>query len=123
MRTTIAPTLLLKDGKAFATLGTPGGSRILTTMTLLIQNLIDYKMGIQAAIESPRFFPDAQTLMYEPRLPEETVTALTRMGYTMRPGREFDMTFGGAQGIVIDPKTKKRIGGADPRRDGAVIGY
>jgi gamma-glutamyltranspeptidase / glutathione hydrolase len=123
MRTTIAPTLLLKDGKAFATLGTPGGSRILTTMTLLIQNLIDYKMGIQEAIEPPRFFPDAQTLMYEPRLPEETVTALTGMGYTMRPGREFDMTFGGAQGIVIDPKTKKRIGGADPRRDGAVIGY
>jgi gamma-glutamyltranspeptidase/glutathione hydrolase len=36
---------------------------------------------------------------------------------------EFDLSFGGAQGIVIDPKTSMRIGGADPRRDGAVVGY
>jgi gamma-glutamyltranspeptidase/glutathione hydrolase len=36
---------------------------------------------------------------------------------------EFDLFFGGAQGIIIDAKTGKRIGGADPRRDGAVVGY
>ena len=34
-----------------------------------------------------------------------------------------DLFFGGAQGIVIDPKSGARIGGADPRRDGAVVGY
>jgi gamma-glutamyltranspeptidase/glutathione hydrolase len=45
------------------------------------------------------------------------------MGYTVKPTKAFDLFFGGAQGIVIDPKTGRRIGGADPRRDGAVVGY
>jgi gamma-glutamyltranspeptidase/glutathione hydrolase len=123
MRTTIAPTLVVKDGRAFATLGTPGAARILTTMPLLISNLIDYKMGIQEAIERPRFFPGDKELSIEPRLPAETVAALSKLGYTLKPMGEFDLFFGGAQGILIDPKTGLRIGGADPRRDGAVVGY
>lgn len=128
MRTTIAPTIIVRNGKAFATLGTPGAARIISTMTLLVSNLIDYKMGIQEAIEAPRFFArDAAgqeaALDIEPRLPQETQAALTKMGYTLRPQKEFDLFFGGAQGILVDPATGKRIGGADPRRDGAVIGY
>jgi gamma-glutamyltranspeptidase/glutathione hydrolase len=123
MRTTISPTILIRKGKAFATIGTPGAARILTTMTLLISNLVDYKMGIQEAIEMPRFFPSGKDLMVEPRLPEETVAALVKMGYTIEPRGEFDLFFGGAQGIIIDPKTGMRVGGADPRRDGAVVGY
>ncbi len=123
MRTTISPTILIRKGKAFATIGTPGATRILTTMPLLISNLIDYKMGIQEAIETPRFFPSDKKLIIEPRLPEETVAALVKMGYTIEPGGEFDLFFGGAQGIIIDPKTRLRVGGADPRRDGAVVGY
>jgi gamma-glutamyltranspeptidase/glutathione hydrolase len=123
MRTTISPTILVKKGKAFATIGTPGAARILTTMPLVISNLIDYKMGIQEAIEMPRFFPSNKDLAIEPRLPDETVAALVKMGYNVEPLGEFDLFFGGAQGIVIDPKTRIRIGGADPRRDGAVVGY
>jgi gamma-glutamyltranspeptidase/glutathione hydrolase len=123
MRTTIAPTILIKGRKPFAAIGTPGAARILTTMPLLISNLIDYRMGIQEAIEMPRFFPSDKDLTYEPRLPEETVAALENMGYTLKKLEPFDLFFGGAQGIIINPKTKKRIGGADPRRDGAVVGY
>jgi gamma-glutamyltranspeptidase/glutathione hydrolase len=123
MRTQIAPTLLLKDGRAFATLGTPGAGRIPTTTMLLIQNLVDYKMGIQEAIEAPRFFPEDKVLRIEPRFPEATLAALKQLGYTIKPDGAYDLFFGGAQGIVIDPKTNRRIGGADPRRDGAVIGY
>jgi len=129
MRTTIAPTIAIKDGKAFATIGTPGAARIISTMTLLLSNLIDFKMGIQEAIEAPRFFirdaagPEANPIDVETRLPAETVAALTNMGYTVKPTKAFDLFFGGAQGIVIDPKTGRRIGGADPRRDGAVVGY
>ena len=123
MRTTISPTIVVKDGKAFAVLGTPGAGRILTTTPLLLSNLIDYKMGIQEAIEMPRFYPSDKLLSFEPRLPEETAADLTKMGYQMKPMEAFDLYFGGAQGIVIDPKTNIRIGGADPRRDGAVVGY
>jgi gamma-glutamyltranspeptidase/glutathione hydrolase len=123
MRTTISPTILLRKGKAFATIGTPGAARILTTMPLVISNLIDYKMGIQEAIEMPRFFPSNKDLAIEPRLPEETVAELVKMGYKMKPLGDFDLFFGGAQGIIINPKTGMRVGGADPRRDGAVLGY
>jgi gamma-glutamyltranspeptidase/glutathione hydrolase len=123
MRTTIAPTIIVKGKKPFAAIGTPGAARILTTMPLLISNLIDYKMGIQQAIEMPRFFPSDKDLTIEPRLPEDTVAALAKMGYTIKTRAAFDLFFGGAQGILIDPKTKLRIGGADPRRDGAVLGY
>ncbi len=123
MRTTIAPTILLKGRKPFAALGTPGAARILTTTPLLISNLIDYRMGIQEAIEMPRFFPLDKELAIEPRFPPETVAALEKMGYTLRSRQAFDFFFGGAQGIIIDPKTRHRVGGADPRRDGAVAGY
>jgi gamma-glutamyltranspeptidase/glutathione hydrolase len=80
-------------------------------------------MGIQEAIETPRFFPADGVLEIEPRLPEATVAALEKMGYTLKSRDAFDLFFGGAQGIIIDPKTKMRKGGADPRRDGAVVGY
>ncbi|MCX6549916.1 MAG: gamma-glutamyltransferase, partial [Acidobacteria bacterium] len=125
MRTAIAPTLLLHDGAAFATIGTPGGARIVSTMTLLVSNLIDYKMGIQDAIEAPRFYArdTDKELSVEARITPATKEALTAMGYSVKTLGEFDLFFGGAQGIVIDPKTKTRIGGADPRRDGAVVGY
>jgi gamma-glutamyltranspeptidase/glutathione hydrolase len=125
LRTTIAPTILVKDGRAFATLGTPGAARIISTMTLLISNLIDYGMGIQEAIEAPRFYArDTDKDLYvESRVPAETIAALTALGYSIKTQGEFDLFFGGAQGIIIDQKTGKRIGGADPRRDGAVVGY
>lgn len=130
MRTTIAPTIILRpDGRTFATIGTPGASRIISTMALLVSNLVDYRMGIQEAIEAPRFLARDEAgqvgnaLDIEARLPAATQEALTKLGYTLRPMKEFDLFFGGAQGIVIDQKSSKRIGGADPRRDGAVVGY
>jgi len=56
MRTTIAPTIIAKDGVPFATMGTPGAGRIISTMVILTVNLLDYHMGVQEAIESPRFY-------------------------------------------------------------------
>ena len=125
MRTTISPTILARDGRAFATLGTPGAARIISTMTLLVSNLVDYGMGIQEAIEAPRFYArDTDKDLYvESRIPADTLAALTKLGYSIQTQGEFDLFFGGAHGIVIDPKTGKRVGGADPRRDGAVVGY
>ena len=55
MRTTIAPTIVIRDGQTVAALGTPGAARIVSAMTLLVSNLIDYRMGIQQAIDAPRF--------------------------------------------------------------------
>ena len=125
MRTTIAPTILLEDGQLIAALGTPGAARIVSTMTLLVSNLIDFRMDIQQAIDAPRFYArDTEAaLAIEARVPTSTLEALRQLGYTLDEHGDFDLFFGGAQGIVRDPGTGVLAGGADPRRDGAVVVY
>jgi gamma-glutamyltranspeptidase/glutathione hydrolase len=125
MRTTIAPTILLRGGQLVAALGTPGAARIVSTMTLLVSNLIDFRMDIQQAIDAPRFYArDTEAaLAIEARVPAGTLEALRRLGYTLDEHGDFDLFFGGAQGIVRDPGTGVLAGGADPRRDGAVVVY
>jgi gamma-glutamyltranspeptidase/glutathione hydrolase len=125
MRTTIAPTILLKDGQVYASLGSPGAARIISTMVILITNLIDHGMTMQQAIESPRFYTrdTDKSLHVEARIPAQTIEALKAMGYATSVKGEYDLFFGGAQGIVVDRKRRILTGGADPRRDGAVLGY
>ena len=109
----------------FVLAGTPGAARIISAMTLPVSNLVDFKMGIQEAIEAPRFYArdtDAD-LSVEARMPAATIEALMKMGYSVKTLGEYDLFPGGAPGIVIDPKTRRRMGGADPRRDEAVVGY
>jgi len=128
MNTTIAPTIIMKDGKAFATLGTPGATRIVPTLAQIITNIIDYNMGMQEAIEAPRMFctylqgPGKTKLDIEGAFyPPETLSALETMGYKINSYEKRDLFFGGVQGILI--QNGQLHGGADPRRDGAVAGY
>jgi gamma-glutamyltranspeptidase/glutathione hydrolase len=59
----------------------------------------------------------------ESRVPAETQDALKKQGYSLKVLGDYDLFFGGAQAIIIDPVTGKLYGGADPRRDGAVVGF
>lgn len=125
MRTTIAPTIIAKNGRPFVTMGTPGAGRIISTMVILTVNLLDYSMGVQEAIESPRFYArdTEKDLSIEARMPKETQDWLKSIGYSLKEYPDFDLFFGGAQAIVVDLKTGTMYGGADPRRDGAVFGF
>jgi gamma-glutamyltranspeptidase / glutathione hydrolase len=80
----MTPTLVLKDGKPVLIVGTPGGSRIITTVLEVIVNVIDHGMTLQEAVDAPRihhqWWPD--TVAAEPfALSVDTVRSLTRMGY------------------------------------------
>ena len=84
----MTPTLVFKDGKPVLVVGSPGGSRILTTVLEIIVNVIDHGMTLQEAVDAPRihhqWLPD--TLAAEPfALSADTALALTRMGYHMVP--------------------------------------
>ena len=84
----MTPTIVLKDGKPVLVVGTPGGSRIITTVLEIIVNVIDHGMTLQEAVDAPRihhqWLPD--TLAAEPfALSADTVAALTRMGYQVVP--------------------------------------
>jgi gamma-glutamyltranspeptidase / glutathione hydrolase len=84
----MTPTIVLRDGKPVLVLGTPGGSRIITTVLEIIVNVIDHGMTLQEAVDAPRihhqWLPD--TLAAEPfALSADTAAALTRMGYHVVP--------------------------------------
>jgi len=82
----MAPTLVEKDGRVVLALGSPGGSRIITTVLETALNLIDYGMGLQEAVDAPRFhhqwLPD--TIFAEPyAFSPDTQKLLEGMGYTI----------------------------------------
>jgi len=84
----MTPTILLKDGKPVLVVGSPGGSRIITTVLEIIVNVVDHGMTLQGAVDAPRihhqWLPD--TLAAEPQaLSPETVKALIQMGYDVVP--------------------------------------
>ncbi len=125
MRTTIAPTIVLDGREVVLALGSPGAARIVSATTILVSNVVDYRMDIQTAIDSARFHArDSEAdLSVEGRIPPAALASLEALGYRLDRRDDFDLFFGGAQGIARDPRTGRLTGGADPRRDGAVIAY
>jgi gamma-glutamyltranspeptidase / glutathione hydrolase len=84
----MTPTIVLKDGKPLLVVGSPGGSRITTTVLEIIVNVIDHGMALQEAVDAPRihhqWLPD--TLAGEPlALSPEAAKSLTQMGYHVVP--------------------------------------
>jgi gamma-glutamyltranspeptidase / glutathione hydrolase len=84
----MTPTIVLKDGKPVLVVGTPGGSRIITTVLEIIVNVIDHGMTVQEAVDAPRihqqWLPD--TVAGEPfAFSTDTVRSLTQMGYRVVP--------------------------------------
>ena len=80
----MTPTIIMKDGKPLLIVGTPGGSRIITTVLQIIVNVIDYGMDLQTAVDAPRihhqWLPD--TLAGEPMaISDPARKSLTAMGY------------------------------------------
>jgi gamma-glutamyltranspeptidase/glutathione hydrolase len=119
----MSPVIVSKDGKPFMTVGTPGGPRIISAITNILVNVIDFGMDIQPAINAARFHnPNGKDSDIEKGFPETVMKALTDMGHTFKVRNANDLFFGGVQGILYG-KDGKLHGGADPRRDGQALGY
>jgi gamma-glutamyltranspeptidase / glutathione hydrolase len=125
----MTPTIVLKDGKLFLVLGSPGSSRIITTVALAITGVVDYGMNIQEAIDAPRFhqqwMPDV--LSVEAWFAPDAVHALEKMGYKIIDGLNEDANWSphwsDGECIAIDPKTNERLGASDGRSNGKPVGY
>lgn len=125
----MSPSIVLDpEERPFLVAGTPGAWRIITSMAEIITNLVDFHMSMDEAIEAPRFTcrsiggkPDA--LQVESRIPEQTLVLLKLRGHDIKVRGDYDLYFGGAQGILFDPVKDILIGGADSRRDGVAVGY
>ena len=94
----MAPTIVSKDGKVFLVLGSPGGSRISTHVLQTIIDIVDYGMKPQEAVDAPRFHHQFQPdkLYVEPfAVSADTAKALRDMGYTLA-----DQPNSGAVGLI-----------------------
>ena len=127
----MSPTIVTRDGTPVVVLGTPGGSRIITAVTLTLLNLIDYGMNIQEAVDAPRFhhqwMPDA-TYVEDYALSPDTRKILLDWGHTLiepQPENHLAAILIGAPSLRAAPVPGQRFFGAnDPRRNsGLALGY
>jgi gamma-glutamyltranspeptidase/glutathione hydrolase len=133
-RTTLTPTVVLKDGKPFLAIGTPGGDSQDQQILLVLLNLIDYGLDVQAAIEAPRVnslhpfssFDNHRAqpgvLEIEASFPAAVIDDLKARGHKLLVRRAHAIS----TGIVaagIDPATGALRGGADLRRERAIVAW
>ena len=86
----------------------------------VLQNIYDFDMNIQEAIDAPRAFALNGKLKVENSFSLNSIENLSKLGHNIEIVKE---GIGGGQGIMIDRKEGVLIGGSDPRKDGLAIGY
>ena len=119
-KTSQSPTIILHQGKLFLVLGSSGSSRIPASIVQTMVNVIDHKMTLEKAVTLPRLFLTEQELRLEgPRLQELSLKKLKELGYKIKIYDELNGYFGRVHAILIESKTKKIYGAADPRDAGA----
>ncbi|HEY5913759.1 MAG TPA: gamma-glutamyltransferase [Verrucomicrobiae bacterium] len=115
----MTPTIVLRDGRLFAVLGTPGGPTIINTVLEVLVNLIDFKMNVTDAVDSPRFhhqwMPDQ--LEVERGFSPDTIERLKARGHNVKimPRQGEVAAIVAASGWLE--------GAADPRTEGTARGY
>ena len=115
---TMSPTLVFDaEGELFLVTGTPGGSRIHTTILQVIVNVIDYGMNIAEATHAPRIYQGwiSPELGVERGISSDSQLLLKAMGHDI----ELQQTMGSTQSILVDEGML--TGSADPRRPGALV--
>jgi gamma-glutamyltranspeptidase/glutathione hydrolase len=116
----MTPTIVLKDGKPFLITGSPGGSRIITTVLQVISNVIDFHMTVDKAVSAPRLHNQWQPegTFAEPAFAPDVLDALQRRGHKIVPTEPHTS----ANSILVTPNGY--VGAADTRTRGALAaGY
>jgi gamma-glutamyltranspeptidase/glutathione hydrolase len=119
MLSSMSPTIVLKDGKPFFALGTPGGSRIFAAVLQAIVNVVDHGMSLQEAVEAPRIWTEGGALEVEEGIPVDVRSQLAALGHEIKPVAR---VAGGMNGVMADPATGRLHGAACWRADGTPIG-
>lgn len=123
MLSSMSPTIVEKDNKLSMVVGTPGGSTIITTVLQVILNVYEYDMGMQEAVNTPRFhhqwLPDE--VVFEPNgFDSKTLQLLKQKGYQIQ--EKNNAIIGKVDAILVLPDGRLE-GGADPRGDDSAKGF
>ncbi|WP_209124859.1 gamma-glutamyltransferase [Alkalihalobacillus sp. BA299] len=126
---TLNPAMLFKGNDPYLVYGTMGGEGQPQTQAALVTRIIDYNFNVQSAIEAPRWLygrtwgASSNSLKLENRISKHVVEGLIKKGHTIEIMEDFTDVMGHAGAILIDPESQVKHSGADPRGDGAAIGY
>ena len=118
------PVIVLRDGKPFAAVGSPGGRRVMSAVYQVIVNLVDFKLGMQAAISAPRAHSEGAATEISTRFPAEVIDGLAQMGHQI-VRREESLSssfFARPNGVMIDPETDELRAGVFPFTPATAIG-
>jgi gamma-glutamyltranspeptidase/glutathione hydrolase len=111
----MTPTIVLKDGKPVLVTGSPGGSRIISTVLQVVVNVLDYHMDVKTAVAAPRlhhqWLPDEVRI--EHGFPDDVIAALRAKGHTVIE----PMGLTSANSIAVT--ANGLVGAPDPRSRGA----
>jgi len=118
----MAPTILVKDGHAVMALGSPGGPKISSAIFQVISNVFDFGMDLQEAVDAPRihhqWMPDE--IRYEPyAIALDVRKSLEARGHHFSAASE---DIGDVHTVMVDPVSGMKLGAADPRRGGFALG-
>ncbi|CAI07741.1 Gamma-glutamyltranspeptidase precursor [Aromatoleum aromaticum EbN1] len=122
----MAPTILFKDGKPLIAYGASGGPTIINTVLNITLNLVDHRMDIQQAIDAPRLSVTsaAGAVRCEAGLPPDSLRQLVELGHDLPDVAGVPVcneSIGSVQAVVIEMQNGRRYGGADQRSEGTVI--
>ena len=114
-----SPTIVFRDGEPFFTVGSPGGTTIITTVVETILNIVEFDMSLAEAVAEPRLYANSEPTVYpEASVPGDVQQGLRDLGYELSPFT----TLGNVMTIQRDPKTGAYTGAADFRNGGATRG-
>jgi gamma-glutamyltranspeptidase / glutathione hydrolase len=117
---TIIPALAMRQGRCDMSFGVMGAHYQPMGHVQIVNNMIDFGMDVQQAIDAPRFFFEGEQTVVETGTPKATVEDLKARGHNV----VFAPTpWGGAQTIKIDWDRGVLIAGSEPRKDGCALGY
>ncbi len=118
------PTIIMRDGRPWAALGTPGGHTIGQTVPQVVMNLVDFTMDIERAIAAPRIsFVEPDMISVEETIAVDVQKGLEAKGHKLRVVRGI----GNAHALTIEYDARGRVrsfaGASDPRGAGLAKGY
>ena len=120
MVSSMSPTIVMKDGKPFMALGTPGATRIFPSVLQAIVNVIDHGMTLQEAVEAPRIWTQGQALEVEPGISDGVREGLRAKGHDVEITAR---VAGGMNGVMFDHANGVIRGAACYRADGVPAGF
>jgi gamma-glutamyltranspeptidase/glutathione hydrolase len=122
---TIIPAMVFKDGKLFMSFGVMGGGIQPQGHVQVLVNIIDLGMGLQEAIDAPRYrYMNGKDVLLEDEIGPTVISRLLSMGHhRATPPGILRSSMGGGQAIMIDPTNHTLMGASDPRKDGLALGY